>query len=225
MPDWLFQGVTIALVGAVVLGAFALLRSRISALWRRLSTRGDRPRLVVGHRIGHEPVYLGLVPTVGPSPKALHDFMPVAARDADLVWISIKNNSDRPESDALDVTARLWFSDEAGRALFDFPARRRDSLQVWQVGGDAMSIIDRLPIPAGYTRELDVAFRYDGEAEAYGLNTEAEAYPDWKKADWRLAPGEYRVRVRISGANFKTIEAEWDLTVAAPPGRLGFMPR
>lgn len=200
------------------------LLSRIaSALPRSIAAWVTRPRLRISHRIGHEPIYTGVVPVAIPTPKPSHTFVTTGARNADLVWISITNDADRPQGDALDVSAKLWFFDDGDRALFTFPARRRDSPQVWQMGGDAQAIIDRLPIPAGYTRELDVCFKYDDELDAYALNTEAQACPDWQKREWVLHPGTYRVKVRISGRNLlRSVGADFDLIVPAVTGHLEF---
>ena len=138
---------------------------------------------------------------------------------ADLVWISITNDAHRPQADAIDVSARLYFQASTGQTLFDFPARRRDSPQVWQMGGDAQSIIDRLPIPAGYTRELDVVIKYDDELAAYALNTEAQAYPAWQKPDRMLAPGTYRVKVPISARNLiRSLDGEFELVAQLQRG-------
>jgi hypothetical protein len=173
-----------------------------------------RPRLVVSCRVERMPIYTGVVPIGGADPVPMHEFRAVGDRPADLAFIGVFNDADRPQSDAVDVIARYSFHAADGTKLFGFPARWRDSLQVWQRGGDSRSILDRMNIHAGTTRELDLALQYVDETDAYGLNTEAQAYPDWQKPEWRLPPGDYRVEARIGMRNsIRTITAEFSLRV------------
>jgi hypothetical protein len=175
-----------------------------------------RPHLVVSHRVERMPVFTGLAPVGGTEPVPMHHFQAVGARPADLVFIGVLNDADRPQSDAVDVIARYSFHASDGTKLFEFPARWRDSLQVWQKGGDARSILDRMTIHAGTTRELDVALQYVDERDAYGLNTEAQAYPQWQRPEWKLPPGDYRIKARIGARNhIRTIKVEFDLRVRA----------
>jgi hypothetical protein len=175
-----------------------------------------RPRLVVSHRVERMPIYTGVAPVGSAEPLPMHSFQAVGARLADLAFIGVLNDADRPQSDAVDVIARYSFHASDGTKLFEFPARWRDSLQVWQKGGDARSILDRMTVHAGTTRQLDVALKYVDESGAYGLNTEAQAYPDWQKPEWKLPPGDYVVKARIGGRNhIRTLKAEFDLIVRA----------
>jgi hypothetical protein len=42
----------------------------------------------------------------------------------------------------------------------------------------------------------DVAFRADGESDAYGWNNDAYLH-DWRNPQWRLPPGNYTVRIAV----------------------------
>jgi hypothetical protein len=173
-----------------------------------------RPHLVVSCRVERMPIFTGVVPVGGADPVPMHEFHAVGARLADLAFVAVLNDADRPQSDALDVIVRYRFHAADGTRLFGFPARWRDSLQVWQKGGDARSILDRMTIHAGTTRELDLALQYVDEPDAFGLNTEAQAFPEWQKPEWRLPPGDYRVEARIGLRNsIRTTKVEFDIRV------------
>ncbi|MFI5259591.1 MAG: hypothetical protein ACHQ01_08295 [Candidatus Limnocylindrales bacterium] len=176
----------------------------------------NRPRLRISSRVEHMPVYLGPV-FDGPHGRQL---AAQAQRPGRFAFIVFENAAERPQSDAVDISARLRFRNAQGRVLFEFPARWRSSKQVWQVGGDPTSIIDRATVLAGRKDELDVAFIYDDEVIAHGLNTEAQAYPFWQKAEWSLEAGAYSVEARVFGRNIRTQTIKFDLTVA--PASLEF---
>lgn len=170
----------------------------------------NRPRLGISSRVEHMPLYLGSV-FDGPHGRQL---AAQAQRPGRFAFIVIENAAERPQSDAVDISARLRFRNAEGRVLFEFPARWRSSRQVWQEGGDPRSIIDRATVLAGRKEELDVAFIYDDEIVAQGLNAEAQAYPFWQKAEWSLEAGAYLVEARVFGRNIRTQTIKFDLTVA-----------
>ena len=179
----------------------------------------NRPRLRISSRVEHMPLYLGSV-FDGPSGRRL---AAQAQRPGRFAFIVIENAAERPQSDAVDISARLRFRSTEGRLLFEFPARWRSSQQVWQVGGDPRSIIDRALVLAGRKDELDVAFILDDEVVGHGLNTEAQAYPFWQKAEWSLEAGAYVVEARVFGRNIRTQTIKFDLTVA--PASMEFVRR
>lgn len=58
----------------------------------------------------------------------------------------------------------------------------------------------RFDVPAtGAWQEVAVAVLRDGEV--YAFSAESYAYPDWKRPDWRLEPGEWDVAVTAAAAH------------------------
>jgi hypothetical protein len=207
-------GILVAIAVAVVFVAWRFILRGAGRVSGRIATWRMRPRLRIEPRVGRERMSAGTVPAAGATPRPPHTFIPMTARNADFAWLVVHNDADRPQSDATDATARLRFSGSRGH-LFDFRARWRNSPQVWQMLGDSASIVDRIVIRANDREELDVVIRWEEEADAYAFNTESQRLPNWCKPDWRLPPGEYRVRVRVSARNALAATAEFDLTIPA----------
>jgi hypothetical protein len=81
------------------------------------------------------------------------------------------------------------------------PARWRDSPDPRSVP-DMGEIPDRKTIRAATTRQLDVAYRSNGDRIGYGLNTEAmQPQYRWRRPGWELEPGDHVAEITISADN------------------------
>jgi hypothetical protein len=57
----------------------------------------------------------------------------------------------------------------------------------------------RIDIYPGHLQPLDVAARFDGEAECYGWNNESYIH-QWRNQAWRLPLGRYLIRVSVASS-------------------------
>jgi len=122
----------------------------------------------------------------------------------EIAWVSIRNPGKTPRHDAREVMAVISVTRPDGGS-FDFQGRWRQSLERRDVQS-LVEISDRIVIPAARRSTLDVAFRYQGESSAYCVNTEStELAPDWRYKRWELPPGEYLVKVEITGDNVRPL--------------------
>jgi len=65
----------------------------------------------------------------------------------------------------------------------------------------------RVDVHPGDSQRLDVAARFDSEADCYGWNNESYfSNPVWRNPDWRLPPGRYLVRITVRGAGESSTE-------------------
>jgi hypothetical protein len=62
----------------------------------------------------------------------------------------------------------------------------------------------RIDVYPGETELLDVAVRFDSEADCYGWNNEAYFSPTlWRTLDWKLGAGRYLVKVVVISSGQK----------------------
>ena len=84
MPDWLAQS------------ALGWAPRLLQSAWRRLTGWAERPRLVIGHRVERLPVFTVEVPQDALTPLPPNAANPTGYRMADLAFITITNDADRP---------------------------------------------------------------------------------------------------------------------------------
>lgn len=138
-------------------------------------------------------------PLLGREPMYNHVTRKPTGQTADLVWLNVKNHAQRALGDAINVWGVINFS------KFEMsPARWRDSDDPNLVA-DMGEIADRKTVRAGQTRQLDVAYRIDGQRTGYGLNTEGmQPQYGWRRPGWELEPGEHVAAIRLTADNAPT---------------------
>jgi hypothetical protein len=148
--------------------------------------RAEAPDLEVRPLLGRDPMYD--LATRKPT-----------GRTGDFVWLNVKNRAHRSSGDGANVWAVINFP------KFEMsPARWRDSPDPYLVA-DVGEISDRKTVRAGQTRQLDVAYRVEGERTGHGLNTEAmQPQYGWHRPGWELEPGEHVVNIRLAADNAPT---------------------
>jgi hypothetical protein len=164
-------------------------------LWlreRNLRQQGKEPRLRVTRVFGQRPAW---VDTYGRA-------IPNTAFSS--LVLEVENDPPSPSADSVAsmVTPRLAFLDWNGEERFSFVGRWSDSNQPrpFPVGfiPPESSTID---IPIGVRRQLDLAIKYDQEAECFGFNNESYRFQLGRNPSWQLEPGEYIIRIRLRGSN------------------------
>ena len=66
------------------------------------------------------------------------------------------------------------------------------------------TLTPRIDVYPGEAERLDVAGRFDNEAECYGWSNESYfSNPKWRNPGWRLSPARYLVRVTVVSAGEK----------------------
>ncbi len=129
----------------------------------------------------------------------------IESHSIEIAWVRVHNPGKGPQQDAKEVMAVISVTKPDGSACFEYQGRWRQSPERWQVGS-SHEVSDRVAIPAARGSTLDIVFKYEGESSAYGLNTEStELAPDWRYKRWELPPGEYLVRVEVTGENVRPL--------------------
>ncbi|MHB1309171.1 MAG: hypothetical protein ACYDC1_24780 [Limisphaerales bacterium] len=115
-------------------------------------------------------------------------------------------------SAAMFCQGKIDFKKQSGELLFaqSMPLRWSGTpepvpMQV-QIGGATGQIVDhfryhleqKVDIPAGESRVMDVAAQFDAELECYGWSNESYSFqPRWRNPTRKIVPGVYRVEVTL----------------------------
>jgi len=65
-----------------------------------------------------------------------------------------------------------------------------------------------MDIPIGQRRQIDIAFKYPSESEAYAFGNDSYSYPKYQNPAWKLAGPEFEVRVRVRGTR---VDKTWGM--------------
>ena len=101
------------------------------------------------------------------------------------------------ESIARNVTATMEFRDANNRLLFTLDGRWGDTDQP-QPGQTTIDLLS-VDFQIGQTREVDIAFKYPGDADSYGFNNDSYGRPDWRDPRWRLDGEDFSLVIRLRG--------------------------
>jgi len=128
-----------------------------------------------------------------------------------MAWVHVRNVGTRPSQDAKQVMAEVTLFRPDGSS-FKYQGRWRQSKEVRDVADWREQIPDRIALPALRSASLDIAFKYEGEADAYAVNTESTHHaPDWRYKPWTLPSGTCFVRVIVTGENVRPVTAWFQL--------------
>lgn len=78
---------------------------------------------------------------------------------------------------------------------------------------ERLLIPDRVDIAPGGVEPLDCIVQFEREDVAFGWNNES-AFTGGRNPRCKLKAGKYKVRVELSGQNFRQITTEFDIVVA-----------
>ncbi len=182
-----------------ILGALASMGIAMLVEWLRM------PRLAI---VAEDPPFQGQY--LPQAPAQVARFLRVNVTNRRLRWIA--------RNAALQCEAEVTFFHLDGQRVFarSMPGRWVDSPEppqpamVGTVGGQPVTLYNpgllnvmawqlrRIDVYAGRSRLLDIAARFDEEAECYGwTNANYFSNPQWRNPDWRLLAGRYLVKVKV----------------------------
>ncbi len=61
----------------------------------------------------------------------------------------------------------------------------------------------RMDLLPDYKEEIDIALKFDGEAECYVFSNESYFYPNWKNPNWQLGKGNYEIVVKLFSGSLR----------------------
>jgi hypothetical protein len=79
-------------------------------------------------------------------------------------------------------------------------------------GQSPAQVLAMIDFGIGQERELDIAFKYQDEAECFGMSNETYQYKDWKHQQ-KLVQENIKARVRLRGVN---VDSTWDFWFQNP---------
>lgn len=110
---------------------------------------------------------------------------------------------------ARDVIARIHFLDKNDRELFFIDGRWSDTTQPPHLPPSTPGIeLLTVTIGIGQIRELDIAFKFRDESQAYAFNNDSYQFQFMQNPAWRILQGTYKVRVNVVGP---LVNREWIL--------------
>ena len=146
---------------------------------------------------------------------------PVFRTIAQLSCLNVKFKNDprlaTQSSIARNILAELEFFDESGHLLSTLLGRWGDSPQPPHLpqGQSPAQTLAMVDFGIGQERELNIAFKYQDEADCFGMSNETYAYKDWKHPKQKLVRENIKVRVRLRGVG---VDSTWDFWFHNPKG-------
>lgn len=136
-----------------------------------------------------------------------------------------------PQANAQDISAAVTFYDSPGQELFSVDGRWSQSTQPSAIQpGVSRASLHSMDIPIGQKRQIDIAFKYPDDSEAYAFGNDSYSYPRYQNPEWKLVGQEFEVRVRVRGTSvdrtwrMRFKNADRELVVSQAPCEEGAKP-
>ncbi len=127
------------------------------------------------------------------------------------IHVKFKNNPERSTERSIgkNILAELNYFDDADHLLCTVLGRWGDTPQPPYLlpGQSPAQVLAMVDFGIGQERELDIAFKYQNEADCFAMSNDTYAYRDWRHPKQKLSRENVRVRVRLRGVG---VDSSWD---------------